>query len=550
MEKEAVSDTPDLTASLLPHLSYFPHPALVPGQLVLNGVKPVPMSALLRLGACSDEGPDSVVCQIEPSPDLPTDPDSPPPVVGGLNILRSAQLTAGNGRKVVAWFATVTGLTFRADADDRVYVEGADGMVVLHDGKAWAERHGESFRPTVWAREERFERKPVPPLSGKLSELSEQLRYGYKGVGKSRRYESYAAMVEARNAHRLRPTHGIAPDAIGPLLGITPMIGGFGKSAVITTKPLDTRDGLEVRRTGTRYELRLDEDTAKRLHGERAKSAQAVLRYDAPVIATEDTVDLAAMQLLRNMDSESLLVIVGLLMNAYDSNNRVQRIGAFDLAKIRGTELTKASEKRTYSEMSRMLRDVVIDVRPMSAKPDGVSALLLPLFVNQGNAVARGGKLLPLVTMNAALFEPMKSRGHGVMLSRRLLEVDLRVDEWAARIDMALAWQWAMGWKVNGYADGKRLRRTMRQLLTDAGIPYDIAQERKKRGTSAVRLKFAATLDALVGLRMDLKSWKLTKEAHDPADDVYELTPSAQLATALTTRRQPALKAHPAPAKV
>lgn len=536
-----MSDTPDLTAQLLPQIAYFPHPKLVPGGLMLTGIgsKGVTMSTLRRLGACSDDGPDSVWCAVEPSSGLPTDPESPPPpAIGGLSFLRSAQVDA-DGRRVVSWFASVTGLTFRAD-DDRVYVEGADGMVVLHDGKAWAASNGGPLRPTVWAREEGYELDIGASLKT-MPELDAQLRKGWRGVGRSKQYESYAAMVRARNAQRLRPSHGIVPDAIGPLLGMTPMIGGFGKAVKVTAWRRDEPRGLEMRPVGMSYEVSMADAWAKRAHGEKPESPQAVLRYDTPVICTDDTIDLAAMQVLRNHDTESLLVIVGLLMNAYDTNNRTQRIGASDLARIRGVELTKSSLKRTYGDMSRMLQDVVFKVRPMSNKVDARLALL-PLFVNQGVVISKNGKVLPTVTMNAVLFDTMRKRGHGVLLSRRLLEVDLRVDEWAARIDMALSWQWAMGWKVNGYAEGKRLRRTTRQLLSDAGIKYDLDALRRKRGTPAVRMKVARTLDALVALRLSLRSWKRTREAADLADDVYELTPTALLANALTARRQPALR--------
>jgi len=540
-----VSDTPDLTAQLLPQNTYFPHPKLVPGRLMLTGIgfKGVPMSTLRRLGACSDDGPDSVWCAVEPSSGLPTDPESPPPpAIGGLSFLRSAQVDAGGERKV-AWFASVTGLTFRADDSDRVYVEGADGMVVLHDGKAWADSHGQPLRPTVWAKEEAYELDIGVSLKT-MPELDAQLRQASRGAGKSKQYESYAAMVDARNTQRLRlrPTHGLVPDAIGPLLGLTPMIGGFNKTMKVEAKPLKEVQGLELRHVGTRYEVSMADAWAKQAHGEKPESPQAVLRYDAPVICTEDTIDLAAMQVLRNHDTESLLVIVGLLMNAYDTNNRTQRIGASDLARIRGVELTKSSVKRAYGEMSRTLQDVVFRVRPMSTKADAACALL-PLFVHQGMVVSKTRKLLPVVTMNAVLFDTMRKRGHGILLSRRLLEVNLRDDEWAARIDMALSWQWAMGWKVNGYADGKRLRRTTHQLLADAGIKYDLDAERRKRGTPAVRMKVARTLDALVALRLSLRSWKQTRVAADLADDVYELTPTALLANALTARRQPALRA-------
>lgn len=533
-----MTEAPDLTFSLLPPGTYFPHPALVPAGLGMNGVKPVPMSVLLRLGACSDGGPDSVACAIEPSEDLSTDPESPPPVVGGLNIIRSAQLGDDGRRTVVAWFASVTGLTFRADAEDRVYVDGPEGPVVLHDGKAWAKRRGTPYRPTVWAREQKFDRGPVDLKSPDHAELAQSLRYGYKGAGKSKRYDGYAAMVEARNARLLRPSHGIAPDAIGPLLGVTPMIGGFDKTHKVVGKPRTELVGLETRRIGTTYEVSMSDAWANRAHGERPGSKQAVLRYDSPVIATADTIDLAAMQVLKGHDTETLLVIVGLLMTAYDTNNRPQRIGASDLASIRGVELNRSSKtKRAYGEMSQLLRDVEFRVRPMSASAEGAEAML-PLFVKQGTIRTRGGKELPMVTVNAMLFDTMWTRGHGILLERRLLEVNLRTDEWAARIGMALSWQWAMGWRMNGYAEGKRLRRSMRQLLLDAGIGYDFDTEQRKRGPASMRQKLAKELDALVRLRLGLQSWKRVKEAATPSDDMYELVPAAQLSDALSTHRR------------
>ena len=59
--------------------------------------------------------------------------------VGGLSVLRSAELQADGTRKVVAWYATVSGLTFHADADGRVYVDGPGCRVILFDpaSPAW-----------------------------------------------------------------------------------------------------------------------------------------------------------------------------------------------------------------------------------------------------------------------------------------------------------------------------------------------------------------------------------------------------------------------------
>ena len=515
------------TPKVFPPSQYFPHPSMVPRALRMTGTEPLPLSVLRDLGSCSDDGPDTVQAMIEASTDLSTDPAVEVPVGGGLTVLRSLQLQADGTRKVVAWYATVSGLTFHADADGRVYVDGPSCRVILYDpaSPAW---QGKPFQPTVWAKED-IEPPDANGLGGR-----------YDGAGKSKRYPSYAALVEARNAARKRGTHGRVPDAVVSLLGSTPMIGNTRTTTVAGADRTEP-DGLAVRRVGQRWTMRLDDATAKRLHGERADSRQAVLRYDTAVEANAgDDVGHAAMQLLREFDTETAVVVVGVMMNAYDVGNRHQRIGAADLARIRGIELTRGSAKRRFGAMSELLANVVIEVRPVSPKPDG-TYYRLPLFVNQGEVVVPGGHRLPLVTLNDTLYRAMREKGHGVMLDRRLLTVDLNTHEWEFRIAAALVAQWSIGWVRNGYAKGKRLTRSARVLLSDAGIPYDIAAERRKRGATAVRLKFASVLDGLVGLRSDLKSWKRTKEAADPADDVYEFVPSADYAARLTQHRQPAL---------
>lgn len=520
-----------LSDRLLAPVIYYPHRTLVPQALRMTASEPLPLEVLRQLGACSGDGPDVVQAMIEATPDLSTDPAVEVPVVGGLSVLRSAQLlhTGETGfvvgehqRKVVSWYATVSGLTFHADDDGRVYVDGPDGRIVLH-GPTTPRWKGRDVGWQVWASE----------------------RNG-KPAGKSKRYATYAALVEARNAARLRGTHGLVPDAVASLLGVAPMIGNT-RTTTVTVVDRTEPDGLSIRRAGQRYTLRLDESTAKRLHGERGDSKQAVLRYDTSVVATDDDVGHAAMQLLREFDTETVAAVVGVLMNAYDTGNRAQRIGAADLAKIRGRELSRASDKKRFSAMSRLLADVVIEVRPMK---DDATVARLNLFARQGEVVVPGGHRLPLVTLNDTLYRAMQAKGHGVMLDRSMLSVDLNAHEWEFRVALALSTQWSLGWVRNNYAKGKRLRRTARQLLGEAGITYDLDAERRKRGAGVVRLRIAGVLDTLAGMRSDLKSWKRSKQADNPADDVYEFVPSAALAARLTQHRQPALDGPPATPKL
>lgn len=539
--------TLDLSGNLFPPVTYFPFPTLVPNRLTLHGIGPMALEQLRELAACAGEGPDSVQVTVEATPELSNDPDAETSVIveGGLTLSRTVLVISDDlTHKVVTWGATVSGLTFHASADGKVYADGPDARVILHDPAN--QRHGgKPLTSTVWEREQEYERH----VDNLIDALRDSFRRAHAGAGKSKRYESYAALVEARNEARMRGgRYGLAPDSIASLLSMAPMIGKErSRTTVVNAVDRIEPDGLMTRRVGKRYTMRLDEATAKRLHGEKAESKQAVLRYDVDVEAEEEDVGMAAMQLLREMDTEALLVVTGVLMNAYDTGNRAQRIGAADLARIRGMELARGSVKRRFSAMSDLLRDVVIEVRPVSAKADGTYARL-PLFVNQGEVVVAGGHRLPLVNLNDAMYRAMQAKGHGVMFDRRMLTVDLNTHEWAFRIGYALFVQWSLGWVMNGYANGKRLRRSMRQLLADAGIPYDIDAERRKRGAATVRQKIESSLDGLVSLRSDLKSWKRTKQAADPADDVYEFVPSDAYADRLTRHRHPAL-AEPAKAE-
>ena len=525
----------DLSELLFPPQRYHPHPTLVPNRLVLHGVDRLKLADLRRLGTCSDDGPDAVYAPVERTPELSMDPeaDAPPVVHGGLNVSRAIVEVSSAGPdgkpvKVVSWWSSVTGLTFHADDDGRVYVDGPECRVILFDpaDERWPEC---GFRPIVHADERQGPGSPLGPE--------------WVPCGKEREYESYAALVVERNAQRLRGTHGRVPDALASLMGMAPMIDKKrNPTTVISAMDRTEPHGFGVRRVGRRVTMRLDEATAKRLHGERGDSGQAVLRFDAPVEASAEDVDQAAMQLLREFDTETLVTVIGLLINANDTGNRPQNIGSADLARVRGKELSSAKERKPYAAMSTLLAGVVIEVRPVG---DDTTTARLNLFARQGEVVVRGGHRIPRVTLNADLYHAMLRRGHGVLIDRRLLSIDLNAHEWEARINVALATQWALGWVRNGYAKGKRLRRTAKVLLAEAGIPYDLDAERRKRGATAVRQRISTALDGLVALRHDLKSWKRTKQAVDPADDTYEFTPSDALSTRLTTLRHPALAAPP-----
>ncbi len=523
-----------LSDRLLPPVNYFPHPSLVPPRLPMNATEPLPLAVLRLLGACSGDGPDAVHAPVERTRELSTDPDVEVETIvdGGLNVSRVVlEVASGDdGRpvRVASWWATVVGLTFHADDAGRVYVDGPEGRIVLHDPTTprWESL---TLGATVWASEQ----AGLHAARGGPT---------YVPTGKSKRYATYAALVEARNAARLRGTHGRVPDAVASLLGVAPMIGN-SRSTSVSVVDRTEPDGLSVRRAGQRYTLRLDEATAKRLHGERGDSKQAVLRYDTSVVANGDDVGHAAMQLLREFDTETVVAVVGVLMNAYDTGNRAQRIGAADLAKIRGRQLSRASDKKRFNAMSRLLADVVIEVRPV--KDDGTAARL-NLFARQGEVVVPGGHRLPLVTLNDTLYRAMQAKGHGVMLDRTMLSVDLNAHEWEFRVALALSIQWSLGWVRNDYAKGKRLRRSARQLLVEAGITYDLDVERRKRGVAVVRQRIASVLTRLVEMRSDLKSWKRTKEAADPADDVYEFVPTDALSARLSAHRRPALDGQPA----
>jgi hypothetical protein len=532
-----------LSDRLLPPVNYFPHPSLVPRRLQMNATEPLPLEVLRRLGACAGDGPDAIHAPVERTRELSTDPGVEVEAIvdGGLNVSRIVLevATGDDGRpvRVASWWATVVGLTFHADDAGRVYVDGPEGRIVLHDpaSSRWA---GRTMGATVWSSEEVRPAAPVPVSTTPRPVLAPS----HVPAGKSKRYATYAALVEARNAARQRGTHGLVPDAVASLLGVAPMIGNSRTTSVSVVDRTEP-DGLSVRRAGQRYTLRLDEATAKRMNGERGDSKQAVLRLDTSVEATGEDVGHAAMQLLREFDTETVVAVVGVMMNAYDTGNRAQRIGAADLAKIRGRQLSRASDKKRFSAMSRLLADVVIEVRPV--KDDGTVARL-NLFVRQGEVVVPGGHRLPLVTLNDTLYRAMQAKGHGVMLDRALMAVDMNAHEWEFRIALALSIQWSLGWVRNNYAKGKRLRRSARQLLADAWIPYDLDGERRKRGVAVVRQRIAGALTALVGMRSDLKSWKRAKEAADPADDVYEFVPSDALSARLSAHRRPALDGQPA----
>lgn len=521
-----MTDTLDLSGRLLPPVTYYPFPALVPHRLLMNATAPMALADLRRLGACAEDGPDTVYAPVERTAELSHDAeaDTQPIVVGGLNVQRMV-LEVGQGQnsqpvKVVSWWATVSGLTFHADDCGKVYADGPDGRVVLHDPAAdqWKQQ---PFQPTVYAAEKAGPGLPHGP--------------DFVPNGKSKRYPTYAALVEARNAARRKGTHGRIPDAVKSLLSMTPMIDKRRSITAIGVEPRIEPDGLTTRRVGERYTLRLDEATAQRLHGEKAGSRQAVLRYDTvdTVEATDANVGHAAMQLLREFDTETMVTVIGLLMKAYDTGNNSQRIGAADLAAIRDRELTSAKDRKAFNAMSDLLSQVVIEVVPM--KGDGTKARL-NLFARQGEVIAPGGKSLPLVTLNETLYRAMLATGHGVLMDRRILTADLRTHQWEVRIYAALSIQWSVGWVVNGYAKGKHLRRTAKVLLADSLPAYDIAEEVRKRGAGVVRQKLAGTFDSMVRLGW-LKAWTLAKEATDPADDTYDFTPPETLAKALTGHR-------------
>lgn len=528
-----MTNTLDLSRRLMPPTTYFPFPALVPNRFAMNATDWVSLADLRRLASCADDGTDTVfVGRVAPSAELSTDPDAKvEDIVGkGLVVQRwSFELAKdgpnGNPLRMAAWSANVTGLTFHADDEGRVFVDGPDGRVVLHDpaDKRWKG----SFQPTVWAGEKQLEDDP--------QEVIKVVGPRWFPTGKSKRWPSYAALVEARNAARAKGTHGRVPDAVKSLLSMTPMTDKRRSITTIDREPRIEPDGLTTRRVGERYTLRLDDATAQRLNGEKAGSKQAVLRYDTveTVEATEANVGHAAMQLLNEFDTETMVTVFGLLMKAYDTGNRAQRIGATDLAGIRERQLTSAKDRKAFNAMSDLLSNVVIEVAPM--KGDGTKARL-NLFARQGEVVAPGGKRMPLVTLNDTLYRAMLATGHGVLMDRRILTADLRTHQWEVRIYAVLSVQWSLGWVVNGYATGNSLRRSAKVLLADALPTYDIAEEVRKRGAGVVRQKLAGTFDRMVKLGW-LKGWERVKEAADPADDIYDFTPPDTLAKALTGHR-------------
>lgn len=524
-----MSDTLDLSGRLMPPTTYYPFPTLVPNRLVMNATDEMSLADLRRLGACAEDGPDSVFCgRLKQSPELSIDPDAKDISSGGLAVMgwtTDFKDADGKPRRLVGWSAHVTGLTFHVDDEGRVFVDGPDGRVILHDpaDKRWEG----SFQPTVWSSEKQAE---------DADEVARVVGPRWFPTGKSKRWPSYAALVEARNAAREKGLHGRVPDAVKSLLAMTPMIGSDRKrTTVVEAQPRTAPDGLVTRRVGQRYTLRLDDATAKRLHGEKAGSMQAVLRYDTvdTVEATDANVGHAAMQLLCKFDTETMLTVVGALMQAYDTGNKAMRIGAADLAALRGRQLTSAKDRKSFNVMSDLLSNVVIEVTPV--KSDGTKARL-NLFARQGEVVAPGGKRMPLVTLNDTLYRTMLASGHGILMDRRILTANLRTHEWEVRVYAAMSTQWSLGWVVNGYAKGKRLRRSAKVVLADAGIDYDFAEERRKRGAGVVRQKLAGTFDCMVKEGW-LKAWKRVKEAADPADDAYDFTPPDTLSRALTGHR-------------
>lgn len=522
-----MNDTLNLSSRLMPPTTYYPFPALVPTRLSMNATDWLSVADLRRLAACADDGPDGVFAgRVEASPELNVDPDAKVAdiVAGGMILQRwtldiGRSSTGGPASRMAAWSANVTGLTFHTDDDGRVYVDGPDGRIVLHDpaDKRWKG----SFQPTVYAAEEAGPGGTVGPE--------------YVPAGKSKRWSSYAALVEARNAIRAKEPYGRLPDGVKSLLSMTPMIDKRRSVTAISAEPRIEPDGLVTRRVGQRYTLRLDDATAHRLHGEKAGSAQAVLRYDTveTVEATDANVGHAAMQLLREFDTETMVTVFGLLMKAYDTGNKAQRIGAADLAAIRERTLTSAKDRKSFNAMSDLLAGVVIEVTPV--KSEGTKARL-NLFARQGEVVAPGGKRMPLVTLNDTLYRAMRATGHGILMDRRMVTADLRTHERAVRVYAAMSTQWSLGWVVNGYAKGKRLRRSAKVLLADSLPAYDIGDEVRKRGAGVVRQKLAGMFDSMVRLGW-LKAWVVVKEAADPADDAYEFTPPDTLARALTGQR-------------
>lgn len=528
-----MTDTLDLSGRLMPPMTYFPFPALVPGRLSMNATDLLSLADLRRLASCADDGTDTVfVGRLAPSVELSTDPDAKvEDIVGnGLVVQRWVFELAKDGPngkpvRMASWSANVTGLTFHDDDEGRVFVDGPEGRVILHDpaDKRW----NGSFQPTVWASEQQVKDDPA--------EVVKVVGPRWLPTGKSKRWPSYAALVEARNAARAKGTHGRVPDAVKSLLSMTPMIDKRRSITTIDHAPRIEADGLTTRRVGDRYTLRLDDATAHRLHGEKAGSTQAVLRYDTvdTVEATAANVGHAAMRLLHEFDTETMVTVFGLLMKAYDTGNRTQRIGAADLAGIRERQLTSAKDRKAFNAMSDLLSNVVIEVTPVKA--DG-GKVRLDLFARQGEVVAPGGKRMPLVTLNDTLYRAMLATGHGVLIDRRMLTADLRTQQWEVRICAALSIQWSLGWVVNGYAKGHRLRRSAKVLLADALPTYDIAEEVRKRGAGVVRQKLAGTFDRMVKLGW-LKGWERVKEAADPANDTYDFTPPDTLTRALTGHR-------------
>lgn len=514
----------DLSARLFPPRQYYPYPTLVPTALRMTAADWVAIGELKQLGSCAADGPDSIyIGRVAPAPELSMDPDAKvePITIGGLVLHRYTGRLTPDGPALVVWSAVVTGLTFGTDTERRVIVDSPTCRVVLRA----SDRDGAYL---VYPRERRKGSPTGVPVVGEA----------WEPAGKPRTYASYADLVDARNAQRIRGSHGRVPDAMASVLTMTPMIGRDRTSTTrVTSTVIAEPDGVSIRRL-QRYTLEWDEATAKRLHGEKAGSNQAVLRYDTTqVIETDESeVGSAVGKLLSKFDTESWLVVNGLVMNAVDTNNRWQRVGAADLARIRGRELAGSGDRKRFNEIAKLVTEAQIRVRPV--KGDG-SGMYLNLFARQGEVVAPGGARLPVVTLNDALYRSMLRTGHGVLMDRAILTVNLRNHEWEPRIYGALAHQWSLGWVVH-HAKGKPLRRTANQLLLESGISYDLQADRKKHGGGYVRHRLGRVFDSLVSMGW-VKSWKLHKETDNPGTDLYEFVPADTYARALNAHRAPAL---------
>lgn len=513
------TDILDLSEQLLPHKVYFPHPTFVPGRVTMRSIAPMALKQLRQLSTCSGDGTDFVTAMVEPnstSDDLVSE--------GGLTIQRFTY-EGKDGRRVVSWWATVSGLTFKVDPSARVYVEGVSERVILHDPKAklW---EGKPFRVVVWA-----------------SESTRDSEGQSHPTGKSKTYPSYSAMISVRNLTRGKRAHGRVPAAAQSLLSITPTKPTKGKPR--TSRAIESKDILEsIGFTGgTRVKERIvtlawDEATTKKLYGESSKSPQAVIQFDAPVEATATDIGTRSMDLLRHFGTEPCLVVYAYLMNCVDSDNCPQRMSAASAAHSRGKTLNRASDRKTYRAIAELLSSATILVTD-PASGDGIK---IPLFRPYGTAKVAGGAEVPLVTMHEALYKSMMATGHGIMIPRSIVKANLQTHEQATRIAMTLAHHWSLGW-VTEYTKGKTLRRKLSVLLRESNITYDIDAEVTKRGTAYVRAKVAGWLDQATKEGW-IGSWKVVKAGASPLLDLYEFQPSNTLRLDLNDHRKPALLKH------